>query len=190
MASVSDRVIPVMLIGDILLGVFALFVSALGFTFLCHMFFIGVPYVPTSRKIAEHMVNCAMLQGHERVYDLGAGDGAILRVAKRKHPGIHATGVELLPTVWFIGKMRMILFGPRFDLRLSSMFNCSVRDADVIFLYLFPHVMERLAKKFDVELKPGTRVVSHGFSFPGRTPEQTFRVPAYRRTKFIHLYRW
>ena len=177
-------------VGDILLALFTLFTVALGFTLLCHLFFVGVPYVPTPRVVAEGMVMLAGLSAHERVYDLGAGDGAILRAATRMHPGIRATGLEILPTVWCIGKLRMLFSRSTFELRLGSMFRWPVTDADVVFLYLFPQTMERLATKFDAELRPGARVISHGFSFPGRTPEKTVKIPIGRRSKTVYLYRW
>jgi hypothetical protein len=40
-------------------------------------------------------------------------------------------------------------------------------DADVVFCYLFPDVMGRLAQKLLRELRPGTRVISCNFPLPG-----------------------
>lgn len=141
-----------------------------------HLVVLRCPFVPTNRKTARAMADMARLSGTERVYDLGAGDGAVLIEAKRRHPGITAIGVERVLTVWWLGKLRIGLSRTSVDLRLGDIFRTSVRDADVIFLYVVPHLMERLEKKFDEELRPGTVVVSHAFRFPHRRLDEAWGV--------------
>jgi cyclopropane fatty-acyl-phospholipid synthase-like methyltransferase len=43
------------------------------------------------------MVDFAKLQGNERVYDLGCGDGRLLFETKRRFPGMTAVGYEVSP---------------------------------------------------------------------------------------------
>lgn len=43
-------------------------------------------------------------------------------------------------------------------------------SATVITIFGFPNMMERLEKKLQKELKPGSRVVSHAFKFPTWKP--------------------
>ncbi len=141
-----------------------------------HLVVLRCPFVPTSRKTARAMVDLAKLRGTERVYDLGAGDGAVLIEAKRRHPGITAIGIERVITVRCLGKLRIRLSRVQVDLRQGDIFRTSVRDADAIFLYVVPHLMERLEKKFDAELKPGTVVVSHAFRFPHHRLDEAWGV--------------
>jgi trans-aconitate methyltransferase len=149
-----------------------------------HLVVLRCPFVPTSRAAARAMVAAARLSGTERVYDLGAGDGAVLIQAKRRHPGITAIGIEKVITVWWLGKLRIRLSRQTIDLRLGDAFETSVADADAIFLYVVPHLMERLERKFNAELRPGTVVISNSFRFPQREPQETFPVegaaPVYR----------
>ena len=44
--------------------------------------------------------------------------------------------------------------------------------------YLFPAGMERLKEKFERELRPGTKVVSHTHGVPGWEPLETIEVDA------------
>ncbi len=133
-----------------------------------HLLILRCPFVPTSRRTAREMVRFARLKGTERVYDLGAGDGAVLIEAKRAHPGVTAIGIERVITVVWLGWLRIKLSRQSVDLRLGDAFDTNVSDAGAVFLYLAPHLMEKLEKKFDRELKPGTVVVSNTFRFPGR----------------------
>lgn len=172
-----------------LLALPALLLVGLAFTLLSHAV-LRVPYVPTPRRVAEAMVRMADLRGDEVVMDLGAGDGCVLRVAKRHHPGIQALGCELVFTVWLFGWLRCLLTRSGVALRLRNALKEDVSRAGVLFLYLFPSLMEKLEEKFDRELHPGTRVVAHTFRFPRRQPVREEVIPLWRGPAKIFLYRW
>jgi len=152
--------------------------------------FVRVPFVPSSTKVAEEMVRFAGLKNTETVYDLGAGDGRILIAAKRLHPHLRAIGWEYVPTVWLLGKLRIWWSGQDVTLRLGNSEKQDVRDADCIFLYLFPTVMPSLEEKFNRELKPGTKVISYVFPFPHKKPIAQKSVPWLGRTHMLWLYEW
>ena len=50
--------------------------------------------------------------------------------------------------------------------------------------------MKKLHAKFDRELRPGTRVVSYVFKFPGKEPEQEVKVPWMGGERYVRVYRW
>ena len=151
---------------------------------------IAVPFVPASRRAAEEMVRFAGLKGDENIYDLGAGDGRILIAAKRLHPRVRATGIEYVPSVWLMGKLRIWFSRLRITFLRGDAMKLSVADAQCIFLYLFPPIMVKLEEKFDRELKPGTKVVSLVFSFPHRTPVAQKQIPWFGKTGIVRLYQW
>lgn len=136
------------------------------------------------------MVRFADLKGTEIVYDLGAGDGRILIACKRLHPGLRAIGWEFVPTVWLLGKLRIWWSGQEVALKLGNALKHSMADAGCLFLYLFPAVMAELERKFDRELKPGTKVVSYVFRFPHREPVARKEVPWLGETRMLWLYEW
>lgn len=152
--------------------------------------FVATPFVPTSRDIAMAMVEAAHLKGKEVVYDLGAGDGAILIQASKMYPGITARGYEIALGVWLIGLVRVLLSRTKVRLYWRDALKQDLRDADVVFLYLMPHMMKRCAKKFDAELRPGTTVISHAFQFHDRTPSQEISVPKGKKMRRVFVYRW
>lgn len=151
---------------------------------------VRTPYIPTPTAVAEQMVQLANLHGNETVYDLGAGDGALLIAAKRAHPKIRAIGIEFVPTVWLIGKLRVLFSKQKISLRLGDALTANVSDADCIFLYLLPGQMQRLETHFDRLLKPGTKVVSHVFRFPHKTPVNQREIIHRENRKMMWLYVW
>ncbi len=174
---------------DILLGLLALGVFLLLITVLMNLW-IGVPSVPTPMPIVRAMIDLADLKEHETIVDLGAGDGRLLIEAKRQFPGICARGWEIIPTVWLMGIFRMIMFRTRVKLFCGDALKADVSDADVVFLYLFPPLLQKLVDCFDRDLKPGTRVLSHTFRLPGKTPISDRKVKGYMGETSIFLYQW
>lgn len=155
-----------------------------------YAFIGGVPYVPTSRSIARDMVNVARLKGNERVFDLGAGNGRILIEAKRKYPGLTATGIELAPTVWLLGVITILLSRVKVRFLRGNALTTDVRNADVIFLYLSGGLLGKLEEKFDRELRPGTVVISHAFRFPRRQPVEVVKLNRWSGKKTVLRYEW
>ncbi len=150
-----------------------------------------VPFVPTPKKTNMAMIEAAGLKGSEVVYDLGAGDGRMLIRAKKKYPGIKAIGYEIVPVVWFLGRMRKTFLRSDVDLRFGDAFKADVSDADCVFLYMITSLMVKLSKKFDAELKPGTKVLSHAFQFWDKTPIKELEVPShFGGTDRIYVYEW
>lgn len=136
-----------------------------------------VPYVPTPKKVVEFMIERANLKGSETIYDLGCGDARILIATKKKFPGVRAIGYELPVGVWLLAKIRIWASKQNVIVHLQNYLKADLSDADVIFLYLVPEVMQKLCRKLEKELKPGTRVISHGFKFPDKEPLKVERCP-------------
>lgn len=136
------------------------------------------------------MIRFAELNGTETVMDLGAGDARVLIRAKKLYPSIRAVGFEILPMVWVLGKLNILLSGRKIEWRRADALKQNVGDADCVLLYLFPKVMRELEKKFDRELRPGTKVVSYVFRFPGHEPVKEMPVPWLGGKNVLRLYRW
>lgn len=134
-----------------------------------HHLFLMTPYIRTSRSVARAMAEFAKLQPHDQVWDVGAGDGSILLEAKQLQPGIQAIGVEVVPLVWLFGWLRTRARGIRFLLKDAR--HVHLGDADVVFLYMTPHMIGQLRPVLN-ELKQGARVVSRAFHIPGKTPAE------------------
>lgn len=139
--------------------------------------FLFVPYVPTPKSVVKFMIEKARLKGDETVYDLGCGDARLLTETKKIYPNIKAIGYELSLGVWIIAKLRALISQKDIELHLRDFNHANLSDADVLLIYLVPEVMNKLKKKLDTELKPGSRVISHGFAIPEKEPVEVERCP-------------
>ena len=158
-------------------------------TFIAHLW-VPVVYIPTPHAVVKEMVALAHLRPGDCVYDLGAGDARLLIAAKRAESRISAIGCELIPTVWVFGRLCIWKSRQQVTLRFQNILRCDLRDADCVFLYLIPSLMEKLKEKFDKELRPGTRLVASVFRIPGKQPEKEVKVPWMGGERAVRVYRW
>ena len=177
------------MLADLALAGLVVMTLLIAITFIAHLW-VPVVYVPTPHAVVKEMVELAYLKPGDRVYDLGAGDARLLIAAKRKEPGIEAIGCELIPTVWALGKMNILQSRQKVTLRFQNILHCDLQDADCVFLYLIPSLMEKLKEKFDQELRPGTRVVAYVFKIPGKQPEHEVKVPWMGSERAVRVYKW
>lgn len=127
--------------------------------------FFRSPFVPANRKTVEKMLAAAKLRKGERVIDLGCGDGRIVFLAAKRY-GVIAEGYEISNFVWLIAQLNRLLKHSEAKIYRKNFFKADLSKADVVFCYLLPEVMRKLAPKLGKELKPGTRIVSASFSLP------------------------
>ena len=127
---------------------------------------LGAPWVPTSMNMVHRMLRLAGVGPNDVVYDLGCGDGRILITAAR-HYGARAVGIEIDPLRYLWCQFLITVLGLRCRVKLiyGNFFNKDLSDATLITCYLLQETNDELMKKFKKELKPGTKVVSHTFSF-------------------------
>ena len=130
-----------------------------------------MPYVPTPQVVVERMLEIAKVGPDDYVIDLGSGDGRIVVTAAKKF-GARGFGVDLNPTrideanenARKAGVTDKVAFYQR------DLFETDLDQASVITMYLLPRVNLELRPKI-LDLKPGTRIVSHDFSMDDWKPD-------------------
>ncbi|GEN11741.1 Methyltransferase domain-containing protein [Myxococcus fulvus] len=137
-----------------------------------------VPYVPTPEPTVEGMLSLAGVKPGDVVYDLGSGDGRIVISAVRNHGASRAVGVDINPerVKEAQDNARRASVEDQVEFRQGDLFDADLSGATVVTLYLLPTVNERLKPKLLAELKPGTRIVSHGFDMGDWAPERQTQV--------------
>jgi predicted RNA methylase len=158
-----------------LLGIFVLiFVSAVS-VFLSISFYItifgGGPFVPTPMPAVHKVLKHAKIKKGEKVYDIGAGDGRFIHFAANDY-GADATGFELDPFVYFIARMRQVFWKWKGKIVHGNFKKHSLKDADLILCYMMPKTLAKFQKKFDKELKKGTRILSYAFHIGDWEPKE------------------
>ncbi|PSN91929.1 hypothetical protein B9Q03_02820 [Candidatus Marsarchaeota G2 archaeon OSP_D] len=148
-----------------------------------------VPFVPTPHQIVRRMLDLAEVGKGEVVLDLGAGDGRILVDAVRRFDA-SAVGVENNPRRVLLATRNIERSGVSDKVRLlnQNLLETSLRDADVVTLYLLPEMNRALLPRMMRELKPSARVVAHDFPLPGVKPTKRERVNHNGVFHYIYLY--
>lgn len=135
-----------------------------------------VPYVPTHEKVVDEMLKVAKVKKSDVLYDLGSGDGRIVITAAKQF-GTKGTGIELLPTLVAEARENAKKAGVTELAKFveGDIFEANISDATVVTLYLLPAVNMKLRPKL-LELKPGTRIVSHNYDLGDWKPEKTIKI--------------
>ncbi len=126
----------------------------------------GLPWIPTREARIRRALQLAELRPDDLLYDLGSGDGRVLRMAAGEF-GARAVGIEVGPMQclvswvwnWFSGNKH------RVRSRCGNFYRADFRDADVVFVYLTSTQTARLQPLLEEQLRPGTRVVSIAADF-------------------------
>jgi len=131
---------------------------------------IGAGYDPTPQEMVNTMLDLAEVSANDVLYDLGSGDGRVL-VTAAKRAGARAIGVEIDPFRFVFSwcAVRLARCGDRVTVRFGNLFTADIRDATVITLFLFGPTNKKLKRKFQEELKSGTRIVSYMWPIEGWT---------------------
>jgi cyclopropane fatty-acyl-phospholipid synthase-like methyltransferase len=139
--------------------------------------------VATPEEIVTAMLQGVGVKPSDVVYDLGSGDGRIV-IAAAKRFGARAVGIELDPAL--VQKSRDAAYyagvADRATFIWKDIFEVDLSPATVVTVYLFPEVNARLLPKFQRELRPGTRIVSHQYPIGDWKPDRWTQVPSNVRT--------
>ena len=146
----------------------------------------GALYVSTTRtRIAAFLAAVPMKKGQTLV-DLGCGDGRVLRRANKKYQ-VRAIGYEINLLAYI--KAQVLSIGRKYvAIRRKNFWTQNLADADIVFCYLYPDVMQKLSVKLSAELKPGTLVVSCNFSLPGFQPSKVLRPKGDLHNDPVYIY--
>ena len=138
----------------------------------------SVPYVPTPQNVVERMLEVAHVGPQDYLIDLGSGDGRIVVTAAKKY-GTRGFGVDLNPTRISEANenARAAQVTDKVQFFERDLFETDLSQATVITMYLLPRVNLELMPKL-LELKPGTRIVSHDFSMGDWKPEHHEQLDA------------
>jgi precorrin-6B methylase 2 len=152
------------------------------------IYFLGRPiirgaiYFPTTPRGVKEMLSLAEVHAGQNIVDLGSGDGRILIACAER--GAKAIGYEINPVLVWRSRRAVARAGvaDRAVVYWKSFWDIDLSQFDAIIVYGIPYIMNDLQKKLERELRPGTKIVSNAFKFPGWQIVNTERK--------MHLYIW
>lgn len=138
------------------------------------------PWWRTDSTRARLICKLAKINDKDVVYDLGAGDGALLITAAKEF-GAKAVGVEIDPLRVAISKLAVLFSGQSGKVKIvrKNFFDAEISDATVVFMYLVPKALARLKPKLLKELRPGTRIITFVYKIDLPIAEQDLKQEIY-----------
>ena len=135
--------------------------------------FFGAPWHPASRKDIYRALKLCEAQSGEKLYDLGSGDGRVLKIAAQEF-GMEAIGLEIDPIKVWLSK----LFLPksessnRIKILRQNVFEVDFKHADIVFIYMTHQALDQLFPKILETLKPTATIACYKFCLRGVQPEK------------------
>jgi len=132
-----------------------------------------VIWVPTPPALVERMLRMAQVTSRDFVVDLGAGDGRI-PIAAAKTFGARAMGIEYNPDMvkLSVRLAREAGVSDKVQMVEGDIFEKDFSTATVVTTYLLTELNLRLRPRL-LDMKPGTRVVTHLFGMGEWQPDET-----------------
>ncbi len=144
--------------------------------------------MPVPLEIEDKIVESLRLNENSVLYDLGCGDARVLKRAVEKYPNIKAVGVEIAFIPYLLARLKTRK-NKNVEIKREDIFQTDTSDATHIFLYLYPHIMEKLLPILEKKCKAGTRIVSCDFEDKNRKTEEIIELDSLaKRGKRLIVY--
>lgn len=149
-------------------------------------------FVPTADEVIEKMFEMGKINKNDVIFDLGCGDNRICFMAAKKF-GSRGVGIETNP-VRIREAMDMfdkynkddaISYGTAVKLPLvetrhgDALAMKDIGDASVVVMYMFPEFMTLWFPIAHEKLKPGTRILSHDYSWEPSEVKKRYNLDAW-----------
>jgi SAM-dependent methyltransferase len=139
-----------------------------------------VIWVPTPDDLVERMLRMAQTTSKDYVVDLGSGDGRTVIAAAKKF-GARSLGIEYNADMVDLSTRNAVQAGVTANAKFirGDIFETDFTQATVVTMYLLPGLNLKLRPKI-LDMKPGTRVVSHQFNMDDWQPDETTNLDGRR----------
>lgn len=172
----------------LLLALFALVVSRVSSL----VFTGGAPYIQVPDEVLDSIVRALNIGSGSKVYDLGCGDGRVLRASYLNNPEAEYVGIDsaLFPVIEARLRIKKLKAESKIKVIKADIFKSDISDATHIFLYLYPNIINSLLPRLNKELKKGARVVSCDYPFDNKKPKEIIDLNRRRGqlAKFLYIY--
>lgn len=165
----------------LLLGFLACYAVSMLFSWLQ-----GAPYVPTDQKEIETILSNAQLKPHQQFLELGCGDGRVVRTAVARY-NQQGRGVDINTTlIWWARIQAKLQNLSNITFVTEDVMKTDLSQVDVIYIFLFPKLVEKLHHTILHKTKDNILIIAHGFKIPFLEP---YYLSTYQGKRFkTHYY--
>ncbi|MEI6533398.1 MAG: class I SAM-dependent methyltransferase [Candidatus Roizmanbacteria bacterium] len=124
----------------------------------------GAPYIPTNQNHIRDIFKYIHFKQTDIFLELGCGDGRVVRSIVKLF-GVKGIGIDINPMLVsyadFLSKIEKLSI----QFIRTNILTYSYKDADIIYMFLLPNLMNKIESKIENETKKGTIIISHRFKF-------------------------
>jgi SAM-dependent methyltransferase len=140
----------------------------------------GTPTVYAQDLAIKKAFELAKLKPRQTVLDLGCGNARSLIIAAKKFRA-KGIGVEISPFYFLLAKLNILIKGEDKNIKIyyGNILNQEklVQEADLVYLYLFEELLEKLEPILFKTLQQEATIVSVAFKFKRHKPYLTSQNP-------------
>jgi cyclopropane fatty-acyl-phospholipid synthase-like methyltransferase len=152
--------------------------------------YANLTFVPTADEVIDKMFELAKVTKDDVIFDLGCGDNRICFQAARRYK-CRGVGIDINPE-----RIREAMsLAQKYDVGLlvetrhgDALKVKDLGDASVVVMYMFPEFMNLWLPIAREKLKPGTRILSHDYSFSSWKPDVSVTVKSSTREHKVHMW--
>ena len=160
----------------LLIAVFLVIIIILASIQFYNIVFRGfAPFISTKFNAILSILKELDLSGEETVYELGAGKAGFLRAVEQRFNISNLIGVEYSWWPYLLAKMQIIISGSKIQIIRKDVFKVNLKEANIIYCFLSPEMMEKLENKFKEECQKGTLIISYHFRMKNLEPEKVIK---------------
>ncbi len=145
------------------------------------------PFIPTPGKAISAIIEALELTGDSIVYDLGCGNGKVLKAAVVSS-GARGVGYEYDWFPFLLAKCNTS--GLPISLHYKDIFSADLSAATHVYCYLLPATLAMLEPHVQKSCKPGTKIVTCDFQFPSLPLQKEILIDdpheGHRRKLFVY----
>jgi len=141
-----------------------------------------VPFISLSQKRIKEIFDQVKLEKGKLIYDLGCGDARVLIYAYKKY-GIQGIGYEINFWAYLRAKIKTYKYRDHLKVYYKNFLKEDLKNADYVFTYLMPVVMESVGHKLKKELKPSALVICCAFHIPDFPVQRILKTSLTKKTQ-------
>lgn len=134
--------------------------------------------LPTSREATQEIVR--LVRTHKpdarNFYDLGCARGSLALAIKKYLPELEVYAIDSSALRLFFARLKARLLGRHIRFQKEDVFKIDLRNADVVYAYLWYDRLPPLEAKAQKELAPGVLAITNTVPFPKWKPKETVIV--------------
>jgi hypothetical protein len=128
----------------------------------------GAPYDITRKESLKNIIKLANPKRNDLIAELGSGDGRVCIALAKNNQKAKIHGYEINPFLVLVSrrKIKKLKLQNQIKIYLKNFWKVNFSKYNKIIFFQFSSITRRLEKKFDRELKKGTKVISHNWKLP------------------------